>query len=999
MPAMADNEFPGNKRARKNSTCSKNKKKAPSRRNQVETKPCAPLVSSPTSIAAFFNHVPPAKIACPLCGQMVSRYGINQHIDEACQKGRDDRILTGSAPDPVADSLVGNSSGSASPYFAEKAPTPEKKPNNGVLKAKTEAEGQTSPYFKANRSSGANNGEPQASMVRSTSRGRLSAKLFRRRLAQSDTESTQNAQLCPPQDGCGNAAEQNLDAAASEGGSQKENRVLVFESQQNPEVFSNAPETVGMSQECGRGALHGGFDASVPALSTVGHHPCSGLGIPAAEGRQVHPSGEALVADLCQFAGCSTTYNAEGLFFSDQQAPLLNVEEMRHDPVERVPSVGNDAKEIPLGGVGDLRNGVVDGASQRPLEDISFQNLDSSVLETVLSGGGPLSEAGDRPYYLQNFLMVLQAVLENEDDRRLFDKQDLETIVKFYQLSEAELKELSVVLDLLSAPELKTLAKAFHLPNPGAPKWQLLEGFLRLAKQRSIFSRDQDGVGSVILKRAKVLAGKSVRVCKDPRSVFCRVLLLFSLADPMEDEEAGSGGQTQLSTVLMVNLGRTVFPSYTVNRETAIFQDREDFIRYATAAHMLNDVSVLMANGNWREAHRLYKVAQESWQELKEHPSLRHHGALPEYLRCFTVGWVYTRILSRGVEILQRIQLYEEAVEQLEGLLSQEVYCTDSRGRWWDRLALNLHQHLKDAEKAASCIRKGLLDPFVRTGHRLALSQRAQRMKESPHCNKLRHLLHDLPLLSVEDVNHVTIKGRLCPQTGMGKSVFIMEDLSAGGEREDDEPSTVFCSVEELALAHYRKNGFDQGIHGEGSTFLTLFNLLMWDILFMGGIPDVFRNAYQAFPLDLYTDSFYENRREAIESRLQMLQEASPDMLRKWVEDIWNAQEGKAAALVKWDRFSSLQQAQSLVSCFGGPFLSGVCRRLSRDLRHSRGGLPDLVVWKSQGGQFKLVEVKGPSDRLSCKQMIWLAELQKLGAAVEVCHVAATGSKALGISK
>lgn len=40
----------------------------------------------------------------------------------------------------------------------------------------------------------------------------------------------------------------------------------------------------------------------------------------------------------------------------------------------------------------------------------------------------------------------------------------------------------------------------------------------------------------------------------------------------------------------------------------------------------------------------------------------------------------------------------QEAVQELEDLLSQKVYCPDSRGRWWDRLALNLHQHLKRLE-------------------------------------------------------------------------------------------------------------------------------------------------------------------------------------------------------------------------------------------------------------------------------------------------------------
>lgn len=39
--------------------------------------------------------------------------------------------------------------------------------------------------------------------------------------------------------------------------------------------------------------------------------------------------------------------------------------------------------------------------------------------------------------------------------------------------------------------------------------------------------------------------------------------------------------------------------------------------------------------------------------------------------------------------------------------------------------------------------------------------------------------------------------------------------------------------------------GFALGVHGEGSTFSTLYGLLLWDVIFMDGIPDVFRNAYQ----------------------------------------------------------------------------------------------------------------------------------------------------------
>uniref|UniRef100_A0AAQ6AIY7 Fanconi-associated nuclease n=1 Tax=Amphiprion ocellaris TaxID=80972 RepID=A0AAQ6AIY7_AMPOC len=477
------------------------------------------------------------------------------------------------------------------------------------------------------------------------------------------------------------------------------------------------------------------------------------------------------------------------------------------------------------------------------------------------------------------------------------------------------------------------------------------------------------------------LAGSCVRLCRGPRVVFSRILLLFSLTDTMDEEEMAAGGQNQLFTILLVNSGRLAFPDYTVQRAAKVFQDREDLIRYEASMRALQEVVLAMQGGQWERALELYTAAKSSC----------HQEELPVFLRSFTTGWAYTRILSRGVEILQRLRRYEEAVDELQSLLLQSVYCPDSRGRWWDRLALNLHQHLKKPEQAISAIREGLSDPLVRTGHKLALHQRAVRMKESPSCKKYRLQLRDLPTIQVQDVKHVTIRGQLFPhEGGMGKSRFL---LPSNDEGEEHAQATVICSVEDLSLAHYRQQGFDQGIHGEGSTFSTLFALLLWDIIFMEGIPDVFRNPYQTCPLDLHTDCFYENRKEAIASRVQLLTEASVETLNNMLEDVWISQEGKVCSLVNWERFSSLQQAQSLVACLGGAFLGGVIERMAKDYRHCRGGLPDLVVWNTSDNSYKLVEVKGPNDRLSQKQQIWLDELQKLGADVEVCHVTATGAR------
>ncbi|XP_039579406.1 fanconi-associated nuclease 1 isoform X3 [Passer montanus] len=1042
---MAEARSSGIKRSRVSLSLSKNKKKKETT-EKVEVTGTPSTSSASSSITSFFNNAPPAKVSCPMCGQLVPRYGINKHIDETCQRNRgetgaiDATLNSFRNKSPPAANLSNNSSS----YFSKNLSNLETSPSkSNLLKAGGSTAQQTSPYFSKNGSVFSVNNEPQARTVRTVSLGSLSAKLSRRCCLQggkqvlyeeidSSPPAVHSATAAAPDDDDGG----EIDAGQ---GSQKENQP----SQHQEQHFSKRErEFQNEINKCNPEEFVDMVQVQLLADNSDDKRFPSGTRSTKAESSS---EGGTLSPDKCETSLATHT--------SAEQSSNLEIETQPHTEVTPSKTEVNggtenccsrdDAEVLPMEVLEDFKNDM-NHTLLETVEKTESQDSTGDILDKIDEVLSVPSSRG-HPYYLQNFLVVLRAVLQNEDDVRLFNEQDLNIITKFYKLSvggqklyvrlfqrklnwlkvnkieygeisvdlspiieelaearflqtESELEDLCEGLDLLSAPELKTLAKIFHLPNPNGQKQQLVDDFLKLSKQRSIFSRSQAGIGTVILKRVKELAGKCVRVCRGPRAVFSRILLLFSLPESLEEEEAGSAGQGLLSTVLRANMGQMVFPSYTVNRKTQVFQDREDLLRYATAVHLSNDIATAMVNGNWEEANNLYLHAKETWSELKNHPSLSYHRILPDYLRRFTVGWVYTRILSQGVEILQRLHKYKEAVQQLQNLLAQDVYCADSRGRWWDRLALNLHQHLKNTKKAIGCIRRGLADPAVRTGHRLSLCQRALRIRDSPSCKQFQGLLQDLPLLTVQDVTHVTISGKMCPQTGMGKSVFLMEDIGDGEGGQDCSVSTVMCSVEELALTHYRRNGFDQGIHGEGSTFITLYGILMWDIIFMDDIPDVFRNSYQTSPLDLYTDSFYENRRAVIEARLQQLHTASSETLAELVADVWTTQEGKAAALVNWGRFISLQQVQSLVSCLGGTFLSGVFRRLSRDLRHCRGGLPDLLVWSSHSQHFKLVEVKGPNDRLSPKQMLWLSELHKLGAAVEVCHVQDVGGKSKRLS-
>lgn len=947
-----------------------------------------------TPITSFFNSQPPPKLACPLCGQLVPRFKINEHIDVECQNfERSD----GSAPSA--------SSG------VELSPTrsPLKSPTSGSNIKKGEA--KTSPYFKKSSTQQAPREVCNKNVVRTIDLGRLSAKLSRK----SGTATSERRQT----GGKPSLTEKEINSEMISS-SQKENKLI--EGLEDKGGISRI-DNLSMNTANLPNAV---VDVSDPEANLRLDNKAKSdpmESIPEANSSSFKLSKRKKEASTGRRLSFSKRAKHEDEEVEEGGSAVME----ETSPCERIEADTDQMKpEVPS-------CPAVMSSGESATEDKSTSLAEVGAGDQVVDG----TQLPHLPYYLRNFRTVLQAVLENEDDRRLFDQQDMSHVHAFERLSvkgqklyvrlfqrklkwlqvnkvdyeeidsdlgpvaqelvqagflqsESDLQDLAEALDLLPAPELKALAKTFHLGNSGTQKQQLVDGLLRLSRQKSLFSMTSalNNVGAVILKRAKQLAGSCVRLSQGPRAVFARILLLFSLTDTMDEEEMAAAGQSQLFTILLVNSGRLAFPDYTVQRKAKVFQDRDDLIRYENSMRTLLDVTLAMQGGHWEEAMGLYSAGKSCWLELRKSHDLRHQEELPVFLRSFTTGWAYTRILSRGVEILQRLRRYEEAVEELRSLLSQSVYCPDSRGRWWDRLALNLHQHLKKPEQAICAIRDGLTDPLVRTGHKLSLYQRAARMKESPSFKKYRLQLRELPAMGVQDVKHVTIRGQLFPhEGGMGKSRFLIPVSEEGAN------ATGIGSVEELCLAHYHQQGFDQGIHGEGSTFSTLFALLLWDIVFMEGIPDVFRNPYQSCPLDLHTDHFYLNRKEAIEARVQMLNEAPVETLHDMMEEVWSSQEGKVCSLVSWERFTSLQQAQSLVSCLGGAFLAGMIARMSKDYRHCRAGLPDLVVWSTSNNSYKIVEVKGPSDRLSQKQQIWLDELHKLGADVEVCHVVATGAR------
>ncbi|RKO84673.1 hypothetical protein BDK51DRAFT_11527, partial [Blyttiomyces helicus] len=112
---------------------------------------------------------------------------------------------------------------------------------------------------------------------------------------------------------------------------------------------------------------------------------------------------------------------------------------------------------------------------------------------------------------------------------------------------------------------------------------------------------------------------------------------------------------------------------------------------------------------------------------------------------------------------------------------------------------------------------------------------------------------------------------------------------------ENEEP----VSVEELALEHYRREGW-KGFHSENSIITTLWGMLFWDILFDDSVPGAFNSPYQAAPLDLFTEFFYD-----------------------------------------WKNFEK-DDVLEIADCIGGPRLAKICGLFAKTYFAHSGGVPDL---------------------------------------------------------
>ncbi len=168
----------------------------------------------------------------------------------------------------------------------------------------------------------------------------------------------------------------------------------------------------------------------------------------------------------------------------------------------------------------------------------------------------------------------------------------------------------------------------------------------------------------------------------------------------------------------------------------------------------------------------------------------------------------------------------------------------------------------------------------------------------------------------------------------------------------------------------------------ENSLIGSLFGLLCWDAIFHP-LPGSFFHRFHSAPADLHCPEFVLRRKLAFERCFAHL-DAGTYVDR--VMTTFRQKQGIVAPFVHWGVLDD-DLLQLALACIGSSHLKLYFARFLEDLTENATGLPDLVQFFPAQRTYRLIEVKGPGDRLQDHQRRWFNFGARHDLPMEVCQV------------
>jgi hypothetical protein len=168
----------------------------------------------------------------------------------------------------------------------------------------------------------------------------------------------------------------------------------------------------------------------------------------------------------------------------------------------------------------------------------------------------------------------------------------------------------------------------------------------------------------------------------------------------------------------------------------------------------------------------------------------------------------------------------------------------------------------------------------------------------------------------------------------------------------------------------------------ENTLINSLFGLLCWDAIF-AAVPGAFFHPFQQGPADLLRAGFHDRRRDQFDACFAQL---DTGQYRHTILSTFKLKAGIQSPFVAWGAVSA-PLLDLAMDCMPAVHLKAAFRRLLADIRANRSGLPDLIQFWPAEQRYRMIEVKGPGDRLQDNQLRWLDYCESHGMPVDVCYV------------
>jgi hypothetical protein len=187
----------------------------------------------------------------------------------------------------------------------------------------------------------------------------------------------------------------------------------------------------------------------------------------------------------------------------------------------------------------------------------------------------------------------------------------------------------------------------------------------------------------------------------------------------------------------------------------------------------------------------------------------------------------------------------------------------------------------------------------------------------------------------------------------------------------------------EIAVSEYLSAPHAPVLYVENTLLNALFGLLCWDAIF-APLPGAFFHAFHSAPADLLEGDFFARRATQFSACFARLEDGT---YRDTILDTFELKMGLQTPFVAWT-WLTREALELALDCIPAAHLQRIFRRLLADLRTNRSGLPDLIQLWPQQRRYRLIEVKGPGDRLQDNQTRWLSYCVAQEIPVCVCKVA-----------